>query len=303
MTESTDRSDPVGTPDDRDDREALRPTLLRGQVSYKPRGMVFDLFGDFVNPRAAGLPLRAITEFLSLFGTSASTVRVVMARLRRDGWLDTKRSGRETSYFLNDRSLRVLSEGRSRILERSIGRWDGNWYLLIYSVPETERHLRDALRKELAWLGYGALASGTWISPHDQSLRAKEWLVTSGDIRFEFLTCQTGSLAQDRELAGRCWDLASLNDRYAKWITRFQEVASAPAGAITGAEALVTRMKVTHEYRQFPFADPMLPRELLFPDWKGEEAYELLLTIRANLDEEANRFFEQVVRGNQSPDR
>ena len=46
MTESRGRSDPEGTTDDRDD---LRPTLLRGQVSYKPRGMVFDLFGDFVD--------------------------------------------------------------------------------------------------------------------------------------------------------------------------------------------------------------------------------------------------------------
>jgi phenylacetic acid degradation operon negative regulatory protein len=279
------------------DVEVLRPTLLRGPASYKPRGMVFDLFGDLVRPRTDGLPLSAIIEFLGFFDTAPSTVRVVMARLRRDGWMDSKRVGRETTYFLNDRSRQLLDEGRSRILERRIGAWDGNWYLLFYSVPEKERHLRDALRKQLAWLGYGPLALGTWISPHDHSQQARAQFDSNREIRFDTLTCQTGSLDRDRELVARCWDLKSLNRRYAAWIAKYQHLAEAPPGSITGAEALVKRMQVTHDYRQFPFADPMLPAELLPAQWKGEAAYELLMTIRERLDEQANRFFEQVVYG------
>ena len=38
---------------------------------------------------------------------------------------------------------------------------------MTYSVPESDRELRDQFRKRLSYLGFGALSAGLWISPHD----------------------------------------------------------------------------------------------------------------------------------------
>jgi phenylacetic acid degradation operon negative regulatory protein len=270
---------------------------IRGMSAYKPRSIVFDLFGDFVRPRTDGIPLRAITELLGLFGAIPSTVRVVMARLHRDGWLDSRRSGRETTYFLNEQSRRLLDEGRAQILDRTSEAWDGNWYLVIYTVPEAKRQHRGDMRKELAWLGYGTLAASTWISPHDHSDSLRTQFAHAEEATFDFLRCQTESLIADRELTSRCWDLDTLNGRYEEWIRRYQRFVAQDSAELSGAEALMIRLEATHDYRRLLFKDPRLPAELLIPEWKGEVAYQMLKTIRDRHDAEANAYFDRIADG------
>lgn len=48
-------------------------------------------------------------------------------------------------------------------------------------------------------------------------------------------------------------------------------------GVAGGAEALVERTRLIHEYRMFPFRDPGLPAELLPADWRGRAAHDLFL--------------------------
>ena len=88
----------------------------------KPRSIVFDLFGDYLRYAGGEVRLRALTELLDCFGIGEATVRVVMARLRKEGWFDTRRDGRETVYALNDRSWQLLDEGRHPRKEPPHGR-------------------------------------------------------------------------------------------------------------------------------------------------------------------------------------
>ena len=135
----------------------------------KPRSLVFDLFGDYLRYRGGEVRLRGLAALMSCFEIPEPTVRVVVGRLRRDGWLTSRRDGRETLYALTDRSWQLLDEGRQRIFGRESGQWNGEWHMVIYSVPESERAVRDQLRKKLAWWGFGPLSSSVWISPHDRT--------------------------------------------------------------------------------------------------------------------------------------
>src|SRR6202021_2525945 len=103
---------------------------------------------------------------LDVFGVGESTSRVVLSRMRREGWFTTDRDGRQTSYALTARSVRLLDEGRTRIFDRGRDEWDGNWRMVIYAVPEESCAERDRVRRTLAWHGFGPLAAATWISPH-----------------------------------------------------------------------------------------------------------------------------------------
>lgn len=257
---------------------------------------MFDLFGDQLRYHGGEVRLRALTALLGCFGVGEATVRVVMARMRREGWFDTRRDGRETVYLLNDRSWRLLEEGRTRIFERSAEPWRSRWHMVIYSVPEAERAVREELRKELAWLGFGPLASSTWISPHDRLGQVEERFADRPAIRLDLLTCESSGLSKDREMAGRCWDLEALNADYGELLRTYRpRMAGYRTARRSGADALVESLRLIHDYRRFPFRDPDLPEQLLPAGWKGQDAHRLFLEAHSLLHEPASRFVREVL--------
>jgi phenylacetic acid degradation operon negative regulatory protein len=117
-------------------------------VPMKPRAILWDLFGDHLRYIDGGrVPMRALTQLLDVFGVGESTSRVVLSRMRREGWFTTCRDGRQTSYALTGRSIRMLDEGRARIFDRGRDDWDGTWRMVIYAVPEESRGERDRVRR------------------------------------------------------------------------------------------------------------------------------------------------------------
>ncbi len=261
----------------------------------KPRSIVFDLFGDYIRYERGEIRLRALSALLDCFGVGESTVRVVMARLKKEEWFDSRREGRETIYALNDKSWRLLDEGRSRIFERSQTPWDRRWHMVIYSVPEADRALREELRKELSWLGFGPLASSTWISPRDRLTELEEHFASHPSIRLDLLRCESSGLAQDREMAARCWDLDSLNADYQSLLRTYRpRMSDYRAGRVAPRQALIERMQLTHDYRMFPFRDPDLPEELVPAGWKGHEAHEMFIEAHDLLRAPAEQFFREI---------
>ena len=245
----------------------------------KQRSIVFDLFGEYIRYDGGEIGLRALVELFRPFGMGEDVVRVLMARLRREGWFEASRAGRQSRYALTERSWHMLDTGRARIFERPGEPWPGQWCMVIYGVPESARSSRDKLRKSLSWLGFGPLAPSTWVSPHDRRAEvAKEW----GDepnVRLQLLMARSGGLDEDRDIARRSWDLDALNQSYADFLAGWEsKVESWRTHPLEGADALVERTRLIHEYRMFPFQDPGLPAELLPPEWQGRHAFDVFLT-------------------------
>jgi phenylacetic acid degradation operon negative regulatory protein len=262
-------------------------------VEVKPRSIVFDLFGDYVRYRGGSIRLRDLTELMSCFEVGESTVRVVIARLRKEGWFDAERDGRQTRYALNVKSLRLLDEGRDRIFNRVRAEWDRRWYMVIYSVPETDRGVREQIRKELAWLGFGPLASSTYVSPHDRLDQIVAKFADSPAVRLDTLTCQSSGLAVDREMAARCWDLDALNDDYRALLQAYRD-RMPHYRSLSPREALVERMRLTYDYRKFPFRDPDLPVELLPTGWAGRDAHDMFIEAHELLRGPAESYIDEV---------
>ena len=61
--------------------------------------------------RGGRVPMSALTGLLDVFGVGENTTRVVLSRMRREGWFTTYREGRQTSYALTGRSVRMLDRG------------------------------------------------------------------------------------------------------------------------------------------------------------------------------------------------
>ena len=267
----------------------------------KPRSLVFDLFGDYLRYRGGAVRLRDLVALTGCFDVPESTVRVVAARMRKEGWLDSRREGRETVYELTEASWRLLDEGRARIFARAPGPWDGRWHMVIYSVPEADRALREQLRKRLSWLGFGLLSASVWISPHDRVAEVRESFAGHTSVRLDALHARSEGAAADRDMAARSWDLTGLNKDYAELLDRYRpRLAGYRAGELRGRDALVERMHLIHDYRLLPFRDPDLPPELLPQDWVGRAAHEVFLEAHGLLRAEAEAYVDRLIGGSEA---
>ena len=269
--------------------------------TVRPQSMMFTLYGDYIIHRGGEVWVGTLIRIAAEFGLSEQAVRSSLSRMSHNGWLRVRRIGNRGYYSLTPKSKRLLEEGAKRIFVRRAGVWEGRWRLLTYSIPERRREVRDELRKQLTWMGFGPLSSGTWLTPHSLEGEVAA-LVERLDIRelVEVFAATHLGFADDRALARRCWDLAALNSGYAAFVARYEpryaahQARLARGEAVLDSECFVERFLLLHEYRRFFFQDPELPAELLPAGWLGGTAAQVFQAYHALLAERANAYLDSV---------
>lgn len=251
-----------------------------GAVLRPPR-LLLTLLGDYWWQRTDSLPSAALVALLAEFGVSDSAARAALSRLTRNQLLVTSKNGRRTFVRLSDRAARILDEGASHIFSFGLHTqpWDGAWSLVAFSIPEHNRAARDALRKELRWLGFAPLYDGLWVSPRDHAGEVGGQLAELGITTATAFRATAIPGAGSEGLPQRAWDLDDLQKRYDGFIAYAEQLQErALAGRISPVEALVERTRVMDEWRAFPGLDPDLPAELLPDTWPRAAARELFIS-------------------------
>ncbi len=267
--------------------------------AQRPQDLVFTLFGEYLLDRAPAVWVGSLISLLEPFGLSAGGVRTVLSRMARKEWLSSERRGRHSYYALTPRGRRLLEEGQARIYHPHWDvDWKGQWFLLAYSIPQDARKLRDRLRDRLAWLGFGSIGNGLWISPHEVTDEIQALSEALG-LR-EHLVCfraeRVGDM-DDRELVERCWDLTALDKGYRAFIDRWHPIAFEfeESAAPDDSRSFALRFELIHEFRRFPLEDPYLPRPLLPDDWSGDRATELFRSLHDRLRGPADAWVDGVL--------
>jgi len=264
--------------------------------------LIFTLFGDYVLPREGWAWTGSLIELLGLLGVSSQAARSTLSRMSKQGWLKPQRRGRNSLYALSPKGRRLLEEGAQRIFEPRRQEWDGQWRVVVYSLPEKKRDLRETIRRRLSWLGFGPLAPGMWVSPHDRHAELEALLDDLHARRY--VQCFVGRWLSDLscgDLVARCWNLGDLNRRYAaflrKWEPELQscEERLSTGNALKPDECFVRRFWIIHEYSTFPRSDPNLPAELLPEGWLGDRAALVFREYHRLLSGRANEFIEKTL--------
>jgi ring-1,2-phenylacetyl-CoA epoxidase subunit PaaA len=254
------------------------------------RALLLTLFGDVVLPSGGAAWLSSLTRGMEALDVSDAAVRQALRRLSGQGIVDAEKHGRLARYHLTDVGRRRLEEAADRIYLRHERAWDGRWRMLTYTFPERERGARDALRRELTWLGYGSVGTGTWVCPWDLGTRLQTVLDkhrVAGDV--EVFTAQHEG--EDGALAARAYDLSELHAAHAAFLAE----APAQVDPADHEAAFRARVELVHTWRKFLFLDPGLPDELLPTDWLGDRAARLFLDRYRELEEPAWAWWDQVV--------
>lgn len=269
--------------------------------SRRPQDLVFTLYGEYLLDRDDPPWVGALITLLQPFGPSEGAVRTVLSRMSGKGWLTTHRIGRHAFYDLTSRGRKLLEEGQARIFHPSWDvPWDEQWFLLAYSIPEDARKLRDRLRDRLAWLGFGSLGNGLWISPHDVEDQVGDLSTQLGIAEHvECFRAKRVAGAPVAELVARCWDLDAVDAHYRafmdRWGPQLHRLEADAPRSIEDEECYTLRFDLIHEFRAFPLEDPYLPRALLPDSWAGEDATRLFHALHDRLVGPADRHVDRVL--------
>ena len=254
------------------------------------RSALFDLYGDHLNVRADAsrgrAPVAALVRLLASLGVQAPAVRTAVSRMVRQGWLTAVRLDAGPGYALTPRAVRRLEEAAERIYRTSHAEWDGRWHLLVVAPPPV-RAVRERLHDQLAFLGYGSLGGGTWLSPRPAP-ELDATLAEAGARAERFTAVHDGD---SHALIARAWDLDGLGRSYARFLGEAHLLLT-DSDTSSDEGAFAARSGLVHAWRKFLFVDPGLPPALLPLDWPGgkaaawfdAEASRLLPTARAYVD-------------------
>lgn len=273
-------------------------TAFRRQRPLRCGSLIITIFGDSIAPRGGAVSLGSLIKLCSPFGITERLVRTSVARLAQEDWLVTRRLGRQSEYQLSPRGLRRFADATRRIYSDSPDRWNGVWTLAL--LRSGDAPAREALRKELSWLGFGQPMPGVLIHPTRGAADTREQLSSARRAQHVVMLEARNDDAQvDKRLAIDSWDLRDLAVRYRKMIAAFDPIraAGAPGSPPTPLTAFIIRTLLVHEYRKIHLRDPALPRSLLPDDWVGIHAYELCRELysyvfgaaEAYLSQEASR--------------
>ncbi len=247
---------------------------FRAQRPLRGGSLLVTIFGDAIAPRGGMVTLGSLIRLAAPFGLSERLVRTAAARLAREGWLESRRSGRRSEYRLSRSGAERFAEATRRIYAPAPRSWDGRWTLLM--LPAGSRrpaHLREGLR----WLGFGQLSATVYAHPGTTPGEARGWLLKMPGAADALLLHARGvDAVSERRLAAQGWDLAELGRRYQRFLERFEPlVPLVQKRDFTGERAFLVRTLLIHEYRKIHLQDPLLPPKLLPTDWVGRRAYEL----------------------------
>lgn len=187
-----------------------------------------------------------LVRLTSDFGIKESTLRVALTRMVGAGDLIRATDG----YRLSDRLL-ARQRRQDDAIDPRVHPWNGEWVTLIVTSVGKDARTRAALRTTLHDKRFGELREGVWMRPDNIGADPGPEVATQARV----LRARDDDPA---ELAAQLWDLPAWAQTGRRLL---DEMSAAPD--IPG-RFLVAAATVRHL-----LSDPVLPDELLPPDWPG----------------------------------
>lgn len=181
------------------------------------------------------------------FGVKDTTLRVALTRMVAGGDLVRSADG----YRLADRLL-ARQARQDRALQPHTRAWRGRWRMAVVTSVGNDARSRAGLRTALQDSRFGELREGVWLRPDNLDTEP-------GGPTLERVRLLHAVDPDPAGLAGQLWDLPGWVRHGGELLDALDSAADMPA-RFAAAAAIVRHL----------LTDPVLPDELLPPDWPGE---------------------------------
>jgi phenylacetic acid degradation operon negative regulatory protein len=259
------------------------PRLLQSE-SFRAVHFVFGLF----HPQVPPLSGHALLGALGTLGFGDEAARGILLRLRRGGFLESRRSGRQSVYALSPRSIRLLGEIARRSTEPPPP-WDFSFETLVIQIPADDRAFREQLRRQAAYAGFGTPLPGLLIAPYAASTQTLDPLLARAPRGVKLTRCRLAVNAADAaRMAASAWDLgARAADLRREADRMLRAAAAAEARPPDGPDALRLLWTSIGPFFELLSASAPLPTALLPADWPLDAARAAFVRLALTLAEPA----------------
>ena len=291
----TERRDRTGAPE----RYRVRVTSIEEQadnsadgerVNRRPRSLIVSFFGTYARDVGGWIGVADLIALMGGLDVDAPSVRSSVSRLKLRGLLASERIGGAAGYRLSEEGRRILAQGDRRIFGHRVAEIRDGWVLVVFSVPESERRRRHALRAQLTRLGFGTTTAGVWIAPAHMTDQARSTLRDLGmDGYVELFHATHLDFSDLTEAVATWWDLPALQSMYQEFLDEHEPVLGAwrrgrgADGPERRATAFADHLRAVDAWRRMPYLDPGLPPELLPEQWAGSRAARVFFDLHALL--------------------
>jgi phenylacetic acid degradation operon negative regulatory protein len=267
---------------------------LLEEMSLKAKSLIITFFGDTVFPYGGTIWLGSLVKFMEEFGISEKLTRTSIFRLTKEGWLSSKKFGRESYYSLSDLAIDRFIKAHYSVYAYDEQENDRDWIVLftnaVKAVKETE--LSKILKKE----GFANPSKQVYLHPHYKMEYMQDILIKH-ELQNEVLLVK-GPIQMPmnkemlRDMIHTYWDMNDVEARYQEFITKFRKIFSlkTPIDEFTPKQCFMLRVLLIHEYRRALLFDPKLGNDLVSIDWLGKAASSLVESIYASIHHGANDY-------------
>lgn len=270
---------------------------LLEEMSPKAKSLIITFFGDTVFPYGGTIWLGSLVKFMEEFGISEKLTRTSIFRLTKDGWLSSKKFGRESYYSLSDLAIDRFIKAHYTVYAYDEQENDRDWIVLLTNgvLPAKEIELSKILKKE----GFANPSKHLFLHPHYKMEYIQDILIKH-TLQNDILLIK-GPLQMPmtkevvKDMAHTYWDLADIEERYQEFITKFRKVFSlkTPIEQFTPKQCFILRILLIHEYRRALLFDPKLGNDLVSVDWLGKASSSLVESIYAHIHHQANEYVKE----------
>jgi len=226
--------------------------------------IIVSVFGDLVLHPGDRLSGSALTRIIRPMGIKPEAIRVALHRLRKEGWIESERTGRHSQHFLTGYSRAQNDRFMSRIYAHS-PETAQDWHILIAAEAAGMQTLDDLLLTENHFSIGRNVAMGAGAVPdncddlliYDVSARSvPDWLKSK--------VCPPDLNAACHSLLQALAHIESL------------PVPDQPPSPL---QIATLRTGIVHRWRRVVLRHPNLPAEYFPVDWPGPECREQVFQL------------------------
>jgi phenylacetic acid degradation operon negative regulatory protein len=228
-------------------------TELTASGTQRVWSVLVTIFGDLAPNESDQISGALISKLTGMAGIKAEATRVALHRLRKEGWIESTRLGRNSVHSLADfgRSQSAAAVPRIYAMESIDPK---NWHLLLADSSNSSR-------QELADL----LLTGEYVSLNSQTAIAAGPAPSGVE---DLLVLHVDDIAVPDWLRQKCGPV-ELRNSYDHLLETFRNaLALLPKeGAADPFQSTVLRVLVVHNWRRAILRHPELPKAFFPKDW------------------------------------
>ncbi|MGB0846955.1 MAG: phenylacetic acid degradation operon negative regulatory protein PaaX [Thiolinea sp.] len=260
--------------------------------------LLVTVYGDTICPFGGTIWLGSLIKLVEPLGINHRLVRTSVYRLTEKNILQSRQIGRRSYYTLTERGVRQFESASRRIYAESLPGWNGGWQLVMTALGNLDADQREAVRKELVWLGFSRLAAGLYIHPTADTALVQRMLEERG---LNEQVVMLNASASDGEgivnkLISQCLDNQRMDDAYCHFIKTFRPLleAARQPGQLNPELCFLVRTLLIHKYRHILLHEPELPAELLPADSANQQARSITRELYLRLSTQSDGHFQGV---------